>query len=309
MRGRERRVLAVLILGYFVSLWPFFPTARYRLPVAPLLALGAAALLVALGRAARRGERRRAALGLLALGLALVPLAPGWTALPAAEETWQVVMHDASRAADAGDREALVAAAERAEPLLPGSPETPFRLADYFERIGDLDTALGLLLEADARLPRNRLVLQRIGLILEQRGELVRAAGAFAAAAAADTTRADPLRARARVLRALGDPAAGIADLREAARREPGRPEPRSNLASLLAETGQLDEARALLVDLTDRYPAYLPGWFNLALLEHNSGNRRAALAALARARAAAELGAEPGQLAQLERLVLLLEN
>ena len=44
---RARWILLILMGGYFLSLLPFFPTSRYRQPIAPLLAVSAAAWLVA----------------------------------------------------------------------------------------------------------------------------------------------------------------------------------------------------------------------------------------------------------------------
>jgi tetratricopeptide (TPR) repeat protein len=303
LRGRPRRVLAVLILGYFLSLWLFFPTARYRLPMVPWLALSTAALLVTGGRVARAGRRRRAAAWLGGLGIALVALWPHWSALPRAEVFWQVAMNDASRAADLGDRAAILAAGRRAEVSLPDNPETPFRLARYLERTGDYEMAGHFLEEARRHLPNHPFILHSRGLNLEQQGLLTEAAAAFAAAAALDSSWADPCRAQARVLRRSGDPVAAIGALEEAARREPGRAETRSNLALLLAEIGRLEEARELLGDLTRDFPDYLPGWFNLALVEYRLGRLPRAREALQRAHAVAERGVSVEQREQLERL------
>jgi 4-amino-4-deoxy-L-arabinose transferase-like glycosyltransferase len=306
MRGRARRFLAVLVGGYFVSLWPFFPTARYRLPLVPLLAVAAAVFLIETVRALRRRNARRSALRITALASGIVLLWPAWLALPHADEAWQVAMHDASRAADTGDIQRVEAAAKEAEALLPNSPETQFRLASYFERIGALEESYARLERAYAGSPGNPLILQHLGINLEHQGRLSAAAAAFAAAAAADTVWADPLRRQADVLRRLGDPAAAIASLRRAIERQPGDPALRSNLASLLAEIGRSDEARIQLDELTRAFPLYLPGWFNLALLEYRAGRIQAARAALAGARSAAVRGSKEQrrQLTQLEKLL-----
>jgi len=309
LRGRARRVLAILVLGYFLSLWLFFPTARYRQPLAPLLAVSTAALLVTAGRAARRGERKRAAAWIGGLGLGMAAIWPGWVAMPHTEEFWQVEMLDASRAADAGEIDALLAAGERAEALLPDLAETPFRLSRYLERNGELQAALGMLERAQRRLPDHPLVRYRLGANLEQQGRLPEAAIAFAAAAEADTGWAEPHRARGRVLRRLGDPVGAIAALEEAVRREPGEAESRSNLALLLAETGRLEDAQRLLVELTTAFPDYLPGWFNLAAVEVRLGRMLPAREALQRAREAARRDASPAQIQQLEQLERVVER
>jgi len=313
LRGRSRAVLIVLIGGYFLSLWPFFPTARYRLPIAPLLAIAAAVFCLEVYRRLRensgdQASRLRAvALPLgaaLALGLAFWPR---WAALDPELVIWEVHLHQASRASEVGDRAAVVTAARTAEAALPGIAETPYRLAGYLERCGEYAAALPALELADRRQADNRLIAYRIGRNLERQGRLREAVAAFERAAALDTNWAQPHFARALVLRQRQDLPAAVAAMAEAVRLEPGRAQFRGNLGSLLAEAGDLDTARRILQLLTVDYPDYVNGWFNLALVEYTAGRREAARRALDRA--AALPGVSPAARTNIDHLYMLLGN
>ncbi|MBE0565960.1 MAG: glycosyltransferase family 39 protein, partial [Krumholzibacteria bacterium] len=154
---RARLVVLVVVLSYFLSLLPFFPTSRYRQPIAPLLAIGAAAWVCALIGARcrwRRAPTRRSRLvaGGTAAGL-VVLLWPAWTALPPGEITWQVKLHESSRAARLGDLRTTLARAREAEEVRPGLAETPFLLARHLEDLGAWTEARAAIAQAAARAP------------------------------------------------------------------------------------------------------------------------------------------------------------
>jgi tetratricopeptide (TPR) repeat protein len=311
LRGRARAVLAVMILGYFVSLWPFFPTARYRLPIAPLLAVTAAVFCVAMLRRLRAPQtaaavRLRAVAPWLAAAAALaIVLLPRWSALPPEQVAWKCHLNEASRAAEVGDRTTLLAEARTAEQLRPGLAETPYRLAGYLQELGDDAGALVALEMAERRAPGDRLIPYRIGRNLEDLGRLDEAVTAFDRAAALDPDWAHPHYAKGLVLRKQNDLRGAVAAMAAAVRREPGRAQFRGNLGSLLAENGDLAGAREVLKQLTTDYPAYLNGWFNLALVEYQAGNLTAARRAADRAAALPRLRpAEKDRLRQLQSLL-----
>ena len=307
LRGVARRVWLAMLGGWFAGLLPFFPTARYRLPVMPLLAVSAAACLVALVAARRRGDRRR----VLVLGGATVALAvalwPGWTALDRTAVAWHGHLGRASRAADAGDRAAMIAACAEADALRPGSAETAYRQGGFHEKMNDLDGALLAYAEARRRLPGDRFVLYRHARTLAALGRHHDALTGYAATTAADSAWSFPWHGRALSLRALGRMEEAEAAMRRAVALEPGRARYRSNLASLVAETGRLAEARDLLRELTADFPGYVPGWFNLALTEARLGDRAAARRAIDRA--AALPGLTPTQRRQVEDLARRLSG
>ncbi|HOX26843.1 MAG TPA: tetratricopeptide repeat protein [Candidatus Krumholzibacteria bacterium] len=300
-RPAARRQLLVLVGAWFLGLMPFFPTARYRLAVVPLLALAAAAAILAIAAAVRARSWRRAD-ALIGLGLALlVALWPTWSALDPLDETWHCHLNNASLAADAGERAAMLAACAEAEAVRPGLAETPYRQGGYLEKLGDLAGALAAYEEAQRRLPDNPFVLYRRARTLAALGRHDEALAGYAAAAAADSTWSFPWHGQALSLKELGRLAEAESALARAIALEPGRSRFRSNLASLLAEQGRLDEAAAILRELTADFPGYLPGWFNLALVQARQGQNEAARRTLERAAALPRLSAE--ERAQVDRL------
>ncbi|HPF70187.1 MAG TPA: tetratricopeptide repeat protein, partial [Candidatus Krumholzibacteria bacterium] len=289
----------------FASLLPFFPTSRYRQPIAPLLVITAAAWLVAMagGRLGWTGAphgRRRA--GHAAVAAALVAaLWPTWTALPAANITWQVKLHEASRAAQLGDLRLTLQRAAEAEQAHPGLAETAYLTARDLEDLKAWDEATAAIDLARARAPRNRLAHYRAGRIAEEAGRLDAALEAYRQASTVSPGWAYPWLRTGLVLRRQGHPDLALAAMREAYARSPGNRRIRANLGSLLAENGLTDEARTILTALTRDYPVYVNGWYNLALLEWRSGRAAAATAALDRAAALHGLSAdERRQVAQL---------
>ena len=298
-----RRVWLVLVGGWFLGLLPFFPTARYRQPVAPLLAITAAAWLLAV-IAARRDRRPRRLAGLLtAAALLTAALWPSWSALDPVDELLNSHLANASRAADIGDRTGVLSACVAAEAVRPGLGETSFRRGGYLEKMGDHEGALAAYEEAARRLPDNSFVLYRRARALATLDRHHEALVGYAVASDADPDWAFPWHGRALSLRALGRDDEAVVALQRAIELDPGRARYRSNLASMLAELGRLDEAAEILEKLTDDFPGYAPGWFNLALVRARLGDDEAARRALGRAAALPRLSAsEQAQVAQLER-------
>lgn len=278
---RARWIIGVLVGSYFLSLMPFFPTSRYRQPIAPLLAVSTAAWLLAVCGARcgwpRPLDRRKLA-GLLGVTtvLALV-LLPRWTALDPAEVLWQVKMHEASRAGRLGKLHETLAHGREAEAARPGIAETPFRLALYMEDAGALPEAEVSLRRAVARSPHNRLLVYKLGRNLEQQERYDEALALFAAARDLSPEWAYPWLRAGLVLQRLGRPDEALPHMEEAHRLSPGNQRIRANLGALLAENGRLDEARRVLTELVGDYPVYVHGWFNLALVELQAGDRTAA--------------------------------
>ena len=293
---RSRWILGLVVGGYFLSLLPFFPTARYRLPVVPMLAVPAAALLCALG--SRRADLR---VWLPALAAAVVFLWPGWTAFDQGEVLWQVRLHDAARAARRGDLPAVLARGRQAEEARPGLADTPYLLSQQLEELGALAEAQAALRLAESRAPQNPLIVYRLGRYREQSGDPDGALEAFARAEDLDPDWFYPWLRSGLILRAAGRQDEALRAMRTAYRLSPGNRRVRANLGSLLAESGDFDEARFLLTALTRDDPRYVNGWFNLALAEWNAGNRDAARAHLARAAGLKNLS--PEERRQVERL------
>ena len=321
-----RWILIVLLGSYFVSLMPFFPTSRYRQPLAPVLAISAAVYLIAIWRDLRPVLGRRsvdtatgdvrsphrcrpilwAGGGLLLIALLL----PRWTALDPATVTWQVHLHEASRASLRGDLRTTLAKGRQAEAARPGLAETPYHLSLYLEELGAHDEAVAALQMAAARDPDNPLVPYRLGRNLEKAGRHAEALAAYTRAIDLDPVRADPWLRRGLLLRTMKRPNEAVADLEEARRLDPGSRRIRVNLASLYAETGRTDTARDLLAQLVADFPDYLNGWFNLAVLNLQTGRPAAAAEALTRAAALPGLSERQRiRIDQLEKAVTAQET
>ena len=295
--GRERWLMGLLLGAYFISLLPFFPTSRYRQPVAPLLAVTSAVFLVQLIRL----KGRSLIFWVAAALLASAALWPSWASLDRAEVLWQVHLHEASRASKLGDLKTTLSKGRQAEKVRPGLADTPFHLSLYLEDLGARAEALSALQLAAGRAPANRLIPYRQGRNHEELGQLAQAEAAYLKAAELDSSWAYPWLRLGLVYRQMGRLDQALAAMEEANRRGPGHHRLRANLASLYAEVGQNDRARAMLHQLTRDYPLYVNGWFNLALVELRTGRIAEAAAALDRAESLR--GLEPGQREQIDRL------
>ena len=290
-----RWIMLVLIGAYFLSLLPFFPTSRYRQPIAPLLAINAAVFVVAMVR----GQGQSAWSGWPPPSLLILALLPRWAALDQAEVLWQVHLHEASRASRLGNLDKTLAKGRQAEEVRPGLADTPFHLSLYLEDLGAHDEALAALELAQARRPEHRLIPYRIGRNHEQMEQYDEALAAFERASFLDPDWAYPFLRAGLVMNLQGRKAEALDLMERAYECSPGNFRVRSNLASLYAENGRLDQAIAMLEDLTEDYPHYVNGWFNLAVAQHQAETLAAARAALDRA--AGLRGLRTDQVEQIE--------
>jgi tetratricopeptide (TPR) repeat protein len=297
---RARWVLLVLVGGFFLSLLPFFPTSRYRQPVAPLLALSAAAWLVAMWR---QPHRRRL---WLPVGAGLViALLPTWTAMDPAEVLWQVHLREASRAGVLNNLNKALAKGRLAEEVRPGLADTPFQVSIFLEELDEREQAIEYLHIAASRAPSNRLVPYRIGRNYEELGRVDEAMEAFAQSVALDSTWSYPWLRGGLLLNKAGRKQEALRAMQKAYELAPGSQRVRSNLAALYAESGELVEAHRLLSSLTRDYPLYVHGWFNRALVEYQAGRLEQARNTLEVARGLPGLtDQERLQIAQLMRQI-----
>ncbi len=270
----DRRLTMVLMLGtYFLSLLPFFPTSRYRMPMAPLLAIGAGVFLVGVWRM-KWSDRRR---WLLGAGALVCILLPRWADLDSSKILWQVHLHEASRASKRSDLKTTLAKARQAEEIRPGHAETPYQLALYLEEMEAWPQAMAALQLAAGRSPDNRLIPYRAGIYQEKQGRLAEALDSFRRAADLDPQWSLPWLKAGLTLRRAGQMPNALDALEKAFDLSPGNHQIRSNLASAYALNEQYDLARGLLEQLVVDYPNYVNGWFNLALVELRAGKPRQA--------------------------------
>jgi len=304
-RGQTRWLLLIFYATYFVSLLPFFPTARYRQPLVPLLALGTALYLMTVWRDLRAGKRR---LGLARIGILLLlmlALLPRWSALDPDHIAWQAHLHAAARASRIGDEQGVMREIMAADQILPEYAVTYYKLGTFCDEMSQYDKSLIAYQRAELLAPDDRELPYRVGRSLQRLGRLDEANQAFRRCARLDSTWARPYFGLGDVARERGELGIAIGWMTRALEAEPGASHYRNNLASLLAEANRFDEAREVLQTLLSDFPFYPRGWLNLALLEINSGDPESARAALQKTRRLPTLTpAERHMLSQLEAAV-----
>jgi len=293
----RRRVMIILILAYFLSLLPFFPTSRYRMPMVPLLAVSAAVFLTAMPALA--WSRRR--WWLAAAVILMVALLPRWGRLGPQEVDWQVYLHEASRASKRDDLKTTLAKGRQAEEVRPGLAETSYQLAIYLEDLEAWPQAEAALRLAEVRAPGERFIPYRMGLYQEKQGKLNEALGSFKKAAELDPDWALPWLKAGLALQRAQLMEEALTTLEKAHALSPGNHQIRSNLASAYASLGRLEDAARLLETLVEDYPQYVNGWFNLALVRARMGETEAALKSLSGA--ASIRGLAPDQESRIRAL------
>ena len=213
---RDAAAWASFVPAYVLLVAAFFVATRYRLPLyVPLATAGGGALVLLLEAAKARAFRRLALAAAVALPLAALALWPTGLDDGSAEEETQWVLH----LVETGEGEE---AARRAEALAPRHPQPGvlwFRVGQAWGAAGRLDAAidaLGKSLAIDAGQPETEKVLSAA---LERRG--------------LERTLA-------------GDLAGAAGDLGQAVRLDTESASARVNLAAVLAERGEIEQARSL---------------------------------------------------------------
>jgi len=278
----QRLIMSLMLGTYFLSLLPFFPTSRYRMPLAPLLAVGAGVFLVKLWQ---MNKESRVRWSLVAL-VTIIALLPRWASLDSAAVVWQVHLHEASRASKRQDLKATLAKAREAEKARPGLADTPYQLALYLEELEAWPQAMAALQLAGTRAPENRLIPYRMGVYQDKQNQLAEALDSFRKAANLDPQWSLPWLKAGTTLRRAGQMDDAVDALEKAYMLSPGNHQVRSNLASAYATVGRLNEALTLLQKLVVDYPLYVNGWFNLAMVHAHLDQTDKATAALDQAAA-----------------------
>ncbi len=266
---RGGRLVMFLLLGtYFLSLLPFFPTSRYRIPLAPLLAISTAVFIIRVWQMKGPMQRR----WLLVAVFTVVALLPRWANLSRAEVHWQVHLHEASRASRRHDLKTTLAKGRQAEEVRPGLADTPYHLALYLEEMEAWPQAMAALQLAAGRSPLDPLIPYRVGDYQSQQGQLAEALDSYGHAANLDPQWPLPWLKAGLNLRTAGQMDDAIDALEKAYALSPGNHQIRSNLASAYAVMGQFDEARILLEKLVIDFPLYVNAWYNLAMVQWQCG-------------------------------------
>ncbi|MEZ5065668.1 MAG: tetratricopeptide repeat protein [bacterium] len=252
------RVAVLYALVYAASVIPFFVTARYRLPLRPLL------ILLALEGARRLGaglvSRRPAAWGALAavvtLGVAVNvnPWTRAYTPSPA-----QYYQSIANIHRDDGNLPLAIEYQRRVLATDPGYPDGYLNLGTMYASQGDLESALSAFERERAHDPGDGRNLASYAQALTRAGRLEEAARAYDDALRAGLRDVPVLYNRGVVLERLGRPADAEAAYRECVAADSTHVEGWNNLGVLLAREGRLPEA----VECWERTLAIDPGHRN----------------------------------------------
>jgi 4-amino-4-deoxy-L-arabinose transferase-like glycosyltransferase len=214
LRPREAVVWASFTPAYVFLVAAFFVATRYRLPLAPPLAVAAGGGAVGILAALRaRRVRRLAVSAAVALPLAVVSLWPTGLYDGRADEEMLLVL----REIDGGDPGAM----RHAEAVAASHPDPPLfwlRIGEAFAEKGRADDAILALGDSIAARPDQPAAAKQLAAARERRGV-------------------------GRLLK--GDTAGAAADLEAAVALDPESPSAHLNLAALLGQQGDLARARS----------------------------------------------------------------
>jgi Flp pilus assembly protein TadD len=282
---RALRFLAAVGVTYAFGIVLFFPNARYRLPLIPILVLFAVFALASLARllAERRAGAARALLvPLLVLHGSFLLVFGGW--VRAHDDPADQAFLRGNALAQMGRVGEAIPELQRATRINPRHGEAFTTLAALYGRSGRRDEALAAARAAIAIDSTDAQAWVNVATLLLDAG---------------DPKGAEPILRRALaqapdlptgwlnlgcVQAALGDGGGAEESFRRALTLDPGQTDAYRNLSQQLAKRGRLDEARAVLRRGTERLPQEGALWLALGTLEGRAGRWDDAVRALQQA-------------------------
>jgi tetratricopeptide (TPR) repeat protein len=247
-------LLAGTALAVFASYLPFFVTARYRVPLVPVLAVLAAAALIEILRRLRAGERRAP---LLALGVIA-----GWAMLsridacvrPPNLADWHLLQ--GVTLARGGDDLGAIQRLDAALDADPSHVRSRHERAKALARSGRSDEALADLVQAHADAPASVDVALDLGHALRRAGRTDRAVRAYRDTLAQGSATPALLSNLGLALADLGDQPAARDAWAQALALDPAFVPALVGLGSSHARAGELERA----IELFERAVAAEPG-------------------------------------------------
>ncbi len=279
---RDRRAVVVLAAVYAASIVAFFVTARYRVPVVPLVAPFAAWAVLELPGRVLGTPRRAAATAAAAIALAAIT-APAHFAVDRAYREYRQHLHTGRRLAMLNRFRAAEAEIDSALAIDSLDAEAWIHRAIVRKQAGN---RLGAIEDYQRALERDSTqssvhydlaqTLREVNLPLE-------AAREYTAA-----IRIDPYMIKAWnnlgiVLRDIGHPRDAITAFRRVLQLDPHYARGYNNLGSCLAEADSLDAALRVLEQGARRFPDYAPIHRNLAMIWAQKRNPWKAIVAIER--------------------------
>lgn len=241
--GPAGRTVLLYAVVYGATLVMFFVTARYRVPLRPVLAL----LAVEGGRVLATEVRRRPLRGGLTVALvALLAVAVNrnpWVAAydPSPAQFYQSV---ANLHHENGNLPEALGWEKRALAVDPAYPEGNLNLGSMYMELGEVEPAIGAFERERALDPDDARNLASLAQALDRAGRTEEAEQVYTEAEAGGLEDAPALYNHALILERLNRPAAEAeAMYRRAVAADPSFADAWNNLGVLLARQGRLEEA------------------------------------------------------------------
>jgi Flp pilus assembly protein TadD len=302
--GRRNRrmaglLLLLLIVGYFMSVLPFFIAGRYRAPVVPLLVIGAGFLVVLLDHYRREREGWRAGLLVTATAGACWLLSTPF--VPYAPDQARYHLHHGIAHWSAGRTAQAVDVFHHVLTLDTQDAQAHLYLGFIQEEAGHLEAARDAYRSAVEADPASALAHNNLGHALAQLGDSEGAKAHFAAA-----LEIDPFNARVRInqgdlAQTLGDLNRAVSWYREAVSLEPRNLHAHHRLVWALVSAKDLPAAEVALKQAFVARPDAPGNHVVLGDLLRLGGNLDGARAAYGRA-----LTLEPGHAQAAAGLALI---
>jgi Tfp pilus assembly protein PilF len=244
--GRRWRLLAGFILLWFASVVAFFVCARYRLPLAPLLAIPAVLFAQRMGEWVRRRRWIPAGAALLILAV----LYPGLAADPAqvrAGGYFQSYCNLGDALSESGDWSRAEPAYRIAIGLAPLYPNSYINLAQALQQLHRTAEAEAVLRQGLAAVPGHPQMRKNLALVLQAEGRLEESASLLQGLIGEYPQAWDSCMFLGRVREQQGNNADALGSYRRAVEIAPQSVQPRLHLARLQAAAGDTASALATI--------------------------------------------------------------
>lgn len=259
-----------------------FVTARHRLPMLPLLIVGAAAAVVAVLEARRGGDaaRRIAPLAVTAAVLAAIGFVPLGSATA---DRPRMLALEALGELGRGKTAQAVTLFEEARGLAPNDPAMLANLGAAYQRNGDLGKAVETLRHAATLAPGNPAIAMNLGRVYLRSSHPDSAATEFRRAAA-NGGGVEALRVLAATERQEKHWDAAAAALQQVIALDPSDQASHSDLGAVYLQAGRTQDAIAVLEAVTKAGVLFPDPWMNLAAAYRGVGRIDEAMRAMERA-------------------------
>jgi Tfp pilus assembly protein PilF len=239
-RFRELWILHAWFAAYVATLIAFYVVARYRFPLAPFVALFAAAALGG-GREWWRAHREKGRGALVAITISAFAISQ-WPLLSRADMRSLTLYNLADEARARGRAAQAIGLLRDAIALSPRNSGALSNLGALLSESGHEDEAMGLYERAIEADPANSAARVNLGQAQVARGRFVEAIANLRSAVQLDPRNVGAHIQLGLAFASAGDPLAATDSFQEAIRIDPTNPEAHNNLGIVLCANGLIDE-------------------------------------------------------------------